>query len=44
MSINNYLYILNLRTKFGLEELENAEESKFIMLNSGSQVIALYCG
>lgn len=32
-------YIYNLRTKFGLAALENAEESKFIMINTGTQSI-----
>lgn len=32
-------YIYNLRNKFGLEKLANAEDSKFIMLNIESQVV-----
>jgi len=32
-------YIFNLRNKFGLEEISNAEETKFIMLNVDGQVV-----
>lgn len=32
-------YIFNLRKKFGLEEIINAEENKFIMLNINNQVV-----
>lgn len=32
-------YIYNLRTKFGLADLETNEESKFIMINSGTQAV-----
>lgn len=32
-------YIFNLRKKFGLEEIANAEENKFIMLNIDNQVV-----
>ncbi len=32
-------YIFNLRNKFGLEEMIDDEDSKFIMLNVGGQVV-----
>lgn len=32
-------YIFNLRKKFGLDEISNAEEDKFIMLNINNQVV-----
>ncbi|SDF75935.1 chemotaxis protein CheW [Sporomusa acidovorans] len=32
-------YIYNLRNKFGLKEMTNAEDSKFIMLNMEGQVV-----
>ncbi|HWR42352.1 chemotaxis protein CheW [Sporomusa sp.] len=32
-------YIYNLRTKFGLKKAELADESKFVMINVGSQVV-----
>ena len=32
-------YIFNLRNKFGLEEISNGEETKFIMLNVDGQVV-----
>lgn len=32
-------YIYNLRIKFGLKKAEIADESKFVMLNVGSQVV-----